>query len=837
MAHKNEKKPGAPSGNDTGDGSVGDEVGNEFEDAVTTAITGVMARAFEHDLYIQDSDEPDVAGADTAAPPPSTDDDLLDPGFVLNNRFEIVELVHAGGMSHVYRAIDRRRDPEGSGQTQVAIKMMRQSVASERDARLALEREAARAQRLSHPNIVNVFDFDEHDGHFYLVMEWLDGESVNALLRRTRGQRLDQAFAWQIIEGTAAGVQHAHLNNVVHADINPANIFITTTHQVKLLDFGVARNCGDPSDTEQDRLLWATRDYASPEVLSGIAPVVEDDIFSLGSVAYRLLGGSLPFPSTTSLEARRDDVEVAAIPGLAEDDWQTLRRALDYSRSKRPKSAAVFYRGTKQAPGHAGPPEKPTEKLWIWPLAAIVAAILIMGGVLFLGGTPESPAPSAATQSPGPADTAAEVPPSDIAEPAAEVAPVAALLEAAELALADTRYVTPPGDNALDYFREMLRLEPGNPAARNGLRSISDRYVREAEAALRSGLPAESAGALAIAADTDPDNPAIQIVEYLLVAEGNQQLANARAAALSGDADQARALLAQAEQYASVDPAAIAGVAAIISAQAEEDLLRAGIDLVDQRIAADQLLAPPGDSARDVLLELRAEYGDDARVAAAAERLGQRLLTDAALATAAAEYTQAEGLLAAVEALGVLDAEVEAARSTLQAALEEPVPEVDVPMVEGTALVATAAMASETAGVADAADTAGPLGPTEAPASGEGPAPTGDMAGSVAAISTAETAEPQGEPERIERQSLSQLGIERYVAPKFPRAAQRMGASGFVEVGFVVNPDGTTGQLEILKAVPSDVFNDSAEKAVGQWRFAPRSEPVPARIVLSFEAE
>jgi len=261
---------------------------------------------------------------------------------------------------------------------------------------------------------------------------------------------------------------------------------------------------------------------------------------------------------------------------------------------------------------------------------------------------------------------------------------------------------------------------------------------------------------------------------------------------------------------------------------------RAGIDLVDQHIAADQLLAPAGDSARDVLLKLRAEYGDDARVSAAAERLGQRLLTDAALATAAAEYTEAEGLLAAVEALGVLDAEVEAARSTLQAALAEPIPEIDVPVVESTALVATAATVSESANVAG---TAGPTGDAATPASGEEPAPAGDTAGSVATMSTAETAEPQGEPERVERQSLSQLGIQRYVAPKFPRAARRMGASGFVEVGFVVNPDGTTGELEILQAVPSDVFNDSAEKAVGQWRFMPRPEPVNARIVLSFEAE
>ncbi len=170
--------------------------GDEFENAVTTAITGVMSRAFDHDFEPAEYDDVEIIDAKLTAEPVAETDDVLEPGFVLNDRFEIVEVVHTGGMSSVYQAVDRRRHLDGSGQIFVAIKMMRRSVASEHDARLALEREAARVQRLSHPNIVNVFDFDEHDGRFYLVMEWLDGETVNSLLRRTRGQQLDRAFAW-----------------------------------------------------------------------------------------------------------------------------------------------------------------------------------------------------------------------------------------------------------------------------------------------------------------------------------------------------------------------------------------------------------------------------------------------------------------------------------------------------------------------------------------------------------------------------------------------------------------------------------------------------------------
>lgn len=831
MAHEHKGDlPAPPERKDENGGS-----GDEFENAVTTAITGVVARAFDHDLDAGDHGDVEIIDANLSREPLPDDDDLLEPGFVLNDRFEIVEVVHTGGMSSVYQAVDRRRHLDGSGQIFVAIKMMRRSIAPEHDARLALEREAARAQRLSHPNIVNVFDFDEHDGRFYLVMEWLDGETVNSLLRRTRGQQLDRNFAWQIIEGTAAGVQHAHLNNIVHADINPSNIFITATHEIKLLDFGVARNCGDRRDIRDDRLLWATKAYASPEVLAGMAPVIEDDIFSLGCVAYRLLGGSHPFPNSSVVEAKGDDFVVVPIPGLPESEWQAIRRSIGYSRTQRPKSTAVLFRSTHNpAPGKPAEQEstrqEPAEQKRQWLLTTAALVAVIAAGFWWLKAeqtpvVPAQPEPFAGET----ASPAEDVGDGAVAEPATvpAVSPVENLLALADQAIAELRYIEPAGDSARDYYRDILAIEPADPVALRGLRAISDQYVQTAEAALRAGNPADSYEALAVAEATDAANPAIEIVNYLLVTEGNQQLASAEAAALSGDTEAATTLLAGARQYRHIEAAAIANVEAQIAEQLDAAVLLAQLDIVEQRIAADQLLAPPGDSARDIVLALRAEHSVDQRLAATTNRLGERLLTDAALATTAGDFAAAGELLAGVESLGVLQAELDTARNALADAMA-PTEPVSAPSEDAAAIVGAAAAAAAIDEPGQALER--PEATQTAPLETETTAANDNLPESAP--------EPQpvaAEPEPRRRQSLSELGIQKYVAPKFPRAAQRRELSGLVEIAFVVNPDGTTSDLEILESIPGKVFDGSAEKAVRQWRFAPRDESIEARVTLSFE--
>jgi len=137
---------GVDAGN--GDDEVTAEVVQNLDSApdVESSITGDAADSRNRSLH---NDFPD--------------DDALEPGFILRDRFEIVELVHSGGMGHVYKALDNRRHRSASEQVHVAIKMMRRSLAGGFDARRALEREAARTQQLSHPNIVNIFDFDQQD--------------------------------------------------------------------------------------------------------------------------------------------------------------------------------------------------------------------------------------------------------------------------------------------------------------------------------------------------------------------------------------------------------------------------------------------------------------------------------------------------------------------------------------------------------------------------------------------------------------------------------------------------------------------------------------------------
>jgi TonB family protein len=773
---------------------------DEFDNAVTSEIESITLFPASDNR----SDE-DVVGASSEV----TDDEALDPGVLLGDRFEIVELVHSGGMGHVYKAIDNRRHRDGSDQIHVAIKMMRRSVAPQMDARFALEREAAKAQSLSHPNIVNIFDFDQYDDQVFLVMEWLEGESVNALLKRTSGQRLAPEFAWRIIQGIASGLQHAHANNVVHADINPSNIFITDTQQIKLLDFGVARYTSDPENTAGDRLVWATRTYASPEVLSGSTPTFEDDIFSLGCVAYRLLGGTHPFPGLSSIEAQQAGASVLPIPGLSETRWQTLRRTLSYERSDRPNSASAFLAESEATAGFGFVDHLLGLRLAKWLPALPIVAIALAGLWLVSQSTSETE-PSATSEAALVGDQV-----SSDADVTIESAELDRLLSGAAQAIDAERYVMPDDDNARDLYREVLALDSTNTIALSGLRTISDVYVQQANTALRTGAPTQAVAALAIAEETDPLNPAIAIVNELLLAQGNSQLSNARLAVASGDTDQATELLNSAERYPHVDVNAISALRSQIVQSADERQFLDKLATADAHITAGRFLAPAGDNARAVLAELQRDHENDSRLQVSMERLGSRLLALAAIASSAGRFPEATELLDAADTLGVLPTEVTAARNSLRRTMEKTTTATIVPIQPAPAKVEAQAVAE--------------LSPLPASISSESdPAP--------AAVADSDTM-PADKPVQARWVTLSDLDIEKFVAPRYPRSASRRRLSGAVEVRFDVNTDGSTGNIMIVRAEPSDVFVGSAENAVRQWRFAPRDDVFTTQVTLRFEPE
>jgi eukaryotic-like serine/threonine-protein kinase len=211
-------------------------------------------------------------------------------------RFEILGALGAGGMGEVYRARDQQLRRE------VAIKVLPAAFAGVADRQRRFEQEARAAATLTHPNIVAVHDVGVHDGLPFIVTELLEGETLR---QRMRGRRLPPRlaldYAMQIVSGLAAG--HGH--GVVHRDIKPDNLFVTTDSRIKILDFGLARLdrpdlSGDATQTiaidgVQLAPVMGTAVYMSPEQARGLRADHRSDIFSFGAVLYEMLSGTPPF--------------------------------------------------------------------------------------------------------------------------------------------------------------------------------------------------------------------------------------------------------------------------------------------------------------------------------------------------------------------------------------------------------------------------------------------------------------------------------------------------------------------------------------------------------------
>jgi len=217
-------------------------------------------------------------------------------------RYEIVGILGVGGMGEVYRARDTQLN------RLVAIKIINEDYANKRSAVDRFEREARTVAQLSHPNIVDIYDFGEDDGVMYAVTELLEGKDLRERLRITR---LPVSKALEIAIAVANGLSAAHSKGIVHRDIKPENIFVTSSGQVKILDFGIAglrtASAGKPSSPEgstatltEAGTIVGTAGYLSPEQARGEPVDSRSDIFSFGSLLYEMLTGERAFHSETS---------------------------------------------------------------------------------------------------------------------------------------------------------------------------------------------------------------------------------------------------------------------------------------------------------------------------------------------------------------------------------------------------------------------------------------------------------------------------------------------------------------------------------------------------------
>lgn len=221
----------------------------------------------------------------------------LVPGFVLTSRYRLDHLVAAGGMGQVWAVTD------GVLGRTVAVKVMHPQTQEQQALAARFRAEARFAAQISHPNVVEVFDFGEHDGLAYLVMEFIDGPTLAGLLE-ARGT-LPADVVRSVLCQLAGALERPHAHGIVHRDLKPSNVLITPDGYVKLMDFGIAKDVGAGASHTLTGEVLGTTYYISPEQALGDAVTPRSDLYSLGVVGHELLTDlTPPGPSSPSSHGR-----------------------------------------------------------------------------------------------------------------------------------------------------------------------------------------------------------------------------------------------------------------------------------------------------------------------------------------------------------------------------------------------------------------------------------------------------------------------------------------------------------------------------------------------------
>jgi serine/threonine protein kinase len=250
-------------------------------------------------------------------------------GSIIKNRFILENELGRGGLGIVYKARDLRKSEAGDSNPYVAIKLFDEQITQDSDALLALQREVRSSLDIAHPNIASVYDFDRDGAQAFLVMELLEGESLDKFLRRGTGTGLGAAEAFRITGAICNAMSYAHERGIVHGDFKASSVFLTREGTVKVLDFGMSR---------------------------AELPTIRDDLYAIARLAYELLTGrSAGQPQRPKELSRRQ--------------WEVLRSALDIRPEKRPDSAMQLLDGLvtqRRSP-------------WVYFGVAAVAAAVIVG--------------------------------------------------------------------------------------------------------------------------------------------------------------------------------------------------------------------------------------------------------------------------------------------------------------------------------------------------------------------------------------------------------------------------------------------------------------------------
>lgn len=323
--------------------------------------------------------------------------------MVFGRRYRVTEKIGTGGMADVYKAVD-----EVLGRT-VAIKVLHPRYAADESFVLRFRQEAQAAANLSHPTIVNIYDWGRDDDTYYIVMEWVRGTDLKTLIQQ-RGP-LDPARAAEYAAQVCSALSVAHGYDIIHRDIKPHNIVLTPDGAIKVMDFGIAR-AGNTTMTQTGSVL-GTAQYISPEQAQGRPLGPASDLYSLGVVLYEMTTGRLPFDGDTPVSVALKQVNEPPIsprqvnPDLPPALEAVILKAMEKDPAKRYASANDMRgdlmrflqgRGVEAAPrvddtyvmpavggkGASGPahvrrvPARRGPSPWVW---VGLVALLILAGV------------------------------------------------------------------------------------------------------------------------------------------------------------------------------------------------------------------------------------------------------------------------------------------------------------------------------------------------------------------------------------------------------------------------------------------------------------------------
>jgi len=218
--------------------------------------------------------------------------------------YKIIEKIAFGGMGVVYKGIHTKLEQF------VAIKVLSPQFASNQNMKSKFLSEAKIQAQLLHPNVVNIMNFIEEDDETYLIMEYIDGETLEELLQRKNKLSIEEAL--NISKGILSALKYMHSKGLAHRDIKPSNIMFNKEGVVKVTDFGITKIIGDDKNTKSG--LVGSYTYMSPEHILGEDVGIESDIYSFGITLYRMVTGQVPFKGSTEYSIMKGHLENPRIP-------------------------------------------------------------------------------------------------------------------------------------------------------------------------------------------------------------------------------------------------------------------------------------------------------------------------------------------------------------------------------------------------------------------------------------------------------------------------------------------------------------------------------------------